>query len=153
MSIKEQIPSLCNLYTIHEEVSESFLDETDVDSVFHHNILDNAMIDNRNVRVSKGSNKKSFALKLFQFCNLQNQQRVTLEEEVSVSLKELAALLNPLRQFWKQYDKAVKFPAFFPFRKPKQGVGFTLFEDELFANFFQDIKKHCNRQIGLSFRF
>ena len=34
-----------------------------------------------------------------------------------------------------------------------QEIGFTLFKDELFAHFFQDIKEHCNRQIRLSFRF
>ena len=82
MSVKKQIPSLCNLYTIYEEVLESFLDETDVDSYFYNNILDIALIDNRIVRSSKGSNKKIFVFKFFQFCNLKNQQRFNLEEEV-----------------------------------------------------------------------
>ena len=129
------------------------MDETDVDSYFYHNILGIALIDNRIVRVSKGSNRKIFAFKLFQFCNLKNQQRFILEEEVSVSLKELAAILNTLRQFLKQSDKTVKFPALYPLPKPKQGIGFTLFKNELFAYYFQDIKEHCNRQIRLSFRF
>ena len=153
MSVKKQILSLSKLYTIYEEVPENFLDETDVDSYFYHNILDIALIDNRIVRDIKGSNKKSFAFKLFQFCNLKNQQRFILEEEVSVSLKELAAILNTLRQFLKQYDKTVKFPALYPLPKPKQEIGFTLFKDELFAHYFQDIKEHCNRQIRPSFRF
>ena len=86
------------------------MDETDVD-FFYHNLLDIALIDNQIVRVSKGSNKKVFALKLFQFCNLKNQQKFNLEEDVSVSLKKLAAILNTLRQFLKQYDKTDKFPA------------------------------------------
>ena len=98
------------------------------------------MVNNRIVRVSKGSNKKIFAFKLFQFCNLRNQQGFILVEEVTVSLKELAAILNNLRQFLKQYDKAVMF-------------GFTFFEDELFAHYFQDTKEHCNRQTRLSFCF
>ena len=110
--------------------------ETDVDSYFYYNILDIALFDNRIVRVSKGSNKKKFAFKLFQFCNLKNQQRVILEEEVSVSLKELAAILNTLRQFLKQYDKTVKFPALYPLPQPKQEIGFILFKDELFTHFF-----------------
>ena len=97
--------------------------------------------------------KKIFAFKIFQFCNLKNQQRYIFEEEVSVSLKELAAILNTLRQFLKQYDKTVKFPALYPLPKPKQEIGFTLFEDELFAHNFQDFKEHRNRQICLSFRF
>ena len=58
MSIKKQILRLSKLYTIYEEVIDSLLDETDVDSYFYHNILDLALIDNRIVRVSKGSNKK-----------------------------------------------------------------------------------------------
>ena len=153
MSVKKQFSSLNKLHTIHEEVLESFLDETDVDSYFYHNILDIALIDNRIVRVSKGSNKKIFAFKLFQFCNLKNQQRFILEEEVSVSLKELAAILNTLRQFLKQYDKTVKFPDLHPLPKPKQEVGFTLFKGELFAHYLQDIKESCNRQKRLSFRF
>ena len=109
-------------------------------------------LNKRIVRVSKGSNKKIFAFKLFQFCDLKNQQRFILEEEVSVSLKELAAILNTLRQFLKQYDSAAKFPLY-PLAKPKEEIGFTLFKDELFAHYFQDIKEHCNRQIRLSFRF
>ena len=112
MSKKKQIPSLSKLYTNYEEVPASFLDETDVVSYFHHNILDIALIDNRIVRVSKRSNKKIFAFKLFQFCNLKNQQRFNLEEEVSVSLKKLAAILSILRQFLKQYDNTIKLSSF-----------------------------------------
>ena len=141
------------MYTIYEEVLESFLDEVDVDSFFNHNNSDIALIDNRIVQASKGSNKKIFAFKLFQFCNLKNQQRFILEEEVSVSLKELAANLNTLRQFLKQFDRTVKFPALYPLPKPKQEIGFTLFKDELSAHYFQDIKEHCNRQIRISSRF
>ena len=101
MSIRKQIPNLNKLYTIYEEVPEILLDETDVDSYFYRNILDIALIDNQIVRVSEGSNKK-IAFKLFQFCNLKNQQIFIREEEVSVSLKELAAFLKTLRQFLKQ---------------------------------------------------
>ena len=84
---------------------------------------------------------------------MKNQQRLILEKEVSDSLKEHAAILNTLRQFLKQYDKTIKFPAFYPLPKPKQEIGFTLFKDEFFAHYFQDIKEQCNRQIRLSFRF
>ena len=72
---------------------------------------------------------------------------------MSVSLEELAAIFNTLRQFLKQYDKTVKFPALYPLPKPNREIGFPLFKDELFAHFFQDIKEHCNRQIRLFFRF
>ena len=70
---------------------------------------------------------------------------------MSVSLKQLAAVLNTLRQFLKQYDKAVKFPASYNLPKSRQEIGYTLFKDEHFAPFFQDIKEHCNKQIGFFF--
>ena len=153
MSVKKQFLSLSNLYTIHQEVPKKLLDENDVDSYFYHNILDLVVIDNQIVRVSKCSNLKVFAFKLIQFCNLKNQQACIFEEEVPVSLKELAAFLNTLRQFLKQYDKAVEFPVLLPLPKPEQEIGFTLGKNELFAHNFQDIKEHCNRPIRLSFRF
>ena len=128
MSIKKQNPKLRKFYTNYKEVPESFLDETDAGSYFHHNMFDISLIDNRIVRVSKGSNNKIFVFKLFQFCNLKNQQRFFLEEEVSDSLKELAAILNSLRLFLKRYDKTVKFPALYPIPKPKKEIGFTLFK-------------------------
>ena len=40
MSTKKQISSLCKLYSVYEEIPEEFLDETDVDIYFFHNILD-----------------------------------------------------------------------------------------------------------------
>ena len=70
MSVKEQIPGLCKLYSFYEEIPEDFLDETDVDSYFYHNIFEISQSQHRIVRVSRGSNEKSFAIKLFQFCDL-----------------------------------------------------------------------------------
>ena len=124
MSVRKQFPSLSKLYTFYGEVPESFLDESDVDSYFYHNILDIALLGNRIVRVSKGSNKKLFAFKLFQFCNLKNQRKIILEEEVSLSLKELAAILNTLLQFLKLSS----FQLYTLYPKPKQEVGFTSFK-------------------------
>ena len=80
MSVKKHIPSLCKLYSFYEETPEEFLDETDVDSCFYHNIFDISQSQHRIVRVSRGSNKKSFAIKLFQFCDLKIQQRYILQE-------------------------------------------------------------------------
>ena len=40
MFVKEQIPNLCKLYSFYEEIPEEFLDETDVDSYFYHNVFD-----------------------------------------------------------------------------------------------------------------
>ena len=120
------------MYTLYEDVPASFSDETDADSYFDHNVLELALIDNRIVRVSKGSRKKILAFELFQFYNLQNQHRFNLQEEVSVSLKEFAAILNTLRQFLKQDVQASIVPLY-PLPKPKQEIGFNFFEDEFFA--------------------
>ena len=66
MSVKQQLPSLSLLYSIYEDVPEQTLDEADVDSYFlSQHILDIIKTDNRLVRVSKGSNKNLFAIKVF----------------------------------------------------------------------------------------
>ena len=40
MFVKKQIPSLCKLHSIYEEIPEELLDETDVDSYFYHSGFD-----------------------------------------------------------------------------------------------------------------
>ena len=65
MSTKKQISSLCNLYSVYEELPEEVLDETDVNSYFYHNILDISQSHHQIVRVSKGFLEKSFAFKVF----------------------------------------------------------------------------------------
>ena len=107
MSTKKQISSLCNLYSVYEEIPEEFLDETDVDSYFYHNILDNSQSHHRIVRVIKGSDIKFFAFKLFHFCDSKLQQRFILKEEVSIS-KKMESLLNSLGEFLKAFDQANK---------------------------------------------
>ena len=118
MSTKNQISSLCKLYSIYEEVPEEFLDETDVNTYFYHNILDISQSHNRIVRVSKGSNKKSFAFKVFHFCDSKLQQRFILEEEVRISKKEFESLLDSLGEFLKTFDQANKILQI-PLPKPK----------------------------------
>ena len=110
MSTKKQNSSLCKLklYSIYEEIPEEFLDEIDVDSYFYHNILDNSQCHHRNVRVSKASNKKSSAFKVFHFCDSKLQQRFILTEEVSISKKEIESLLDSLGDFLKAFDQANK---------------------------------------------
>ena len=75
MSVKKQIPSMRKLFSLYEKIPEEFVDETDVDSCFYHNNFDISQSQHRIVRVSRGSNKKSFAVKMFQFCELKTQLR------------------------------------------------------------------------------
>ena len=152
MSTKKQISSLCKLYPVYEELPEEFLDETDVDSYFYHKILDISQSHHRIVRVSEGSNKKSFALKVFHFCDSKLQQRLILKEEVSVSKKEIESLLDSLGEFLKAFDQANKVSQI-PLPKPKFELGFTKAKDELFSHCYKDIVDNLNRQLRLSFRF
>ena len=144
MSVKKQIPSLCKLYSFYEEIPEEFLDETDVDSCFCHNMFDNSQSQHRIVRVSRDSNKKSFAIKLFQFCDLKTQQRYILQEEVNISKIELTCFVDNLRDFLKTFDQASKC---------KVEIGSTKSKDNLSAHYYNDIIEHPNRQIRLSLRF
>ena len=152
MSTKKKFSSVCKLYSIYEEKPAKILDVTDVDSYFHQNILDISQSHHRIVRVSKGSNKKSFAFKVFHYCDSKLQQRFILKEDVSISKKEIESLLNSLGEFLKVFDQANKVSQI-PLPKPKIEIGYTKAKDELFTHCYRDIAEHLNRQIGLLFRF
>ena len=112
MSTKMQISSLCKLYSVYEEIPGEFLDKTDVDNYFYHNILDISQSNNRIVQVSKGSNKNSFAFKMFQFCDSKSQQRFILKEEVSISKKKLSLYPTVWVNFSKLLIKPTKYRRF-----------------------------------------
>ena len=133
MSTKKQFSCLCKLSSIYEEVPEEFLNETDVDSYFYHSILDISQSHHRVVRVSKGSNKKSFACQVFRFCDSKLQQRLILKEEISISKNEIESLLDSLGEFLKAFDQANKVSQI-PITKPKLEIGFTKAKDELFTH-------------------
>ena len=124
MSVKKQIPSLCKLYLFYVEIPEEFLDETDVDSYLYHIIFDTSQSRHRVVRVSRGSNKKSFAIKLFHFCDLKTQQRFILQKEVNISKRGLTCLVDSLRDFLKTFDQASKCIQM-PLPKPEVEIGST----------------------------
>ena len=101
MSVKMQTPSLRKLCSFFKEIPEVFSDKTDVDSYFYHNNSDIFQSQHRLVLVIRGSNKKSFAIKLFEFCDLKTQQRYNLQLEVNISERELTFLVDGLRDFLK----------------------------------------------------
>ena len=152
MSIKKQIPSLCKLCLFHEEIPEVFLDEAVVDSYFYRNIFDNSQSQHRIVRVNGDSNKKLFAINLFQLCDIKTQQPYILEEEVNISKREFTSLVNSLRDFLEIFDQASKC---IQIRLPKSKVeiGSTKSKDNLLAHYHNVISEHLNSQIPLSFRF
>ena len=132
--------------------TRKFLDETGVDDYFFHNISDISQSHNRIVRVSKGSNKKLFAFKVFHFWDSKLQQRFILKEEVSISKNEIESLLDSLGDFLKASDQVNKVSQI-PLPKSKFEIGFTKAKDELFSHCYKDIAEHLNRQIRISFRF
>ena len=129
-----------------------FLFKTDVDSYFNYNIFDISQSHHRIVRVSKGSNKKSFAIKLIQFCDLNKQQCYILKEKVNISKKQLSSLVDSLRDFLKGFDQANKCIQI-PLTKPKVDIGSTKLKNNLFTHYYKDILEHSYRQIRLPFRF
>ena len=103
MSIKKQNSSLSKLYTLYEEVPESFLDETDVDIHFYHNI---ALIDNRIVRVSKGSNKKKHLLSsYFSFVTWKINKDSFLRRRCQFYQKKLQLFWTLYASFWNRTIK------------------------------------------------
>ena len=152
MTVKKQIPSLCKLYSFYDEIPEEFLDETGVDSFYCHNIFDISQSQHRIVRVSRGSNKKSFAIKLFQFCDLKTKQRYILQEEVNLSKRKLTCLIDNLRDFLKIFDEDSKCIQI-PLSKRNFEIGSTKSKDIPFAHYYNDIIEHPSRHIRLSFRF
>ena len=145
LSTKKQIASLCNLYSIYEEIPDEFLDETDIDSYLYHNILEISQSHHRIVRLSKGSNKKSLAFKVFHFCYSKLQQRFILKQEVSISIKEIESLLNSLGETLKAFDQANKV-SLIPLPETKFEIGFTERKEELFSHCYKDLVEQLNRQ-------
>ena len=152
MSVKKQILSSCKIYSYYEEIPGEFLDETDVVSYLYHNIFDISQSQHRIVRVSRGSSKKTFAINLFQFCDLKTQQRYILRKEVNISKRELICLVHSLPDFFKSFDEASKCIQI-PLPKPKVEIGSTKSKDNLFARYYNVIIEPPKRQILLSFRF
>ena len=114
--------------------------------------MDISQSHNRIGRVSKGSNKKPFAFKVFQLCDSKLQQRFILKEDVSVFKNEIESLLDSLGEFLKAFHQANKVSQI-PLPKPKFEIGFTKAKDELFSHCYKDITEHLNRQIRISFQF
>ena len=133
MSTKKQISSLCKLYSVYQEIPEEFLDQTDLDSYFYYNISDIFQSHHRIVWVSRESDEKSFAFKVFHFCYSKLQQRFILKEEVSISKKENESLFDSLGEFLRAFDRTNKVSQI-TIPKPKFEIGFTKAKDELFSH-------------------
>ena len=112
MSTKKQISSMCKRYSIYEETPGEFLDETDVDSYFYHNILDISQFHHRIVRVSKGSNKKTFTFKVFHFCDSSYSSDCFSRKKSAFLKRKLSLYSTAWANFSKLLIKQTKYRRF-----------------------------------------
>ena len=80
------------------------------------------------------------------------QQHFILQEEVTVSQKELSSVVDSLCNFRKTFDKAINCLQN-PLLKAKNEIESTKSKNNLIAQNYIDMIEHPNRQIRLSFRF
>ena len=106
MSVEKQNSNLYNLYSFYEEVTEKFLNETDVYSHFYYSIFNISESRRPIASASRGCNKMSFAIKFFQFCNLKKQQPITLQGGLTFSKRDLSSFVDSLWDFLKVFEKA-----------------------------------------------
>ena len=104
------------------------------------------------MRVSRASNKISFAIKLFQFCDWKTQQRYILQEGVNISERKLISLVDSLCDFLINFNHANKCIQI-PLPKPKSEIRSTKSKDILFLHYYNDIIEHSARQVCSWFRF
>ena len=108
---------------------------------FYHKIFYLSQSQHLLVRVSRASHKKSFAIKLFQFCDSKTQQCYILQEEVNISKRELTFLVDSLRDLLKTFDHACKCIQI-PLQRPKSEIGSTKSKNNLVAHYNNDIIEH-----------
>ena len=71
---------------------------------------------------------------------------------MNISKRELTCLVDNLRVFLETFDQASKYIQI-PLPTPKVEIGYTKSKNNFFAHYYNDIIKHPNRHIRLSFRF
>ena len=152
MFVKRQYTSQFKPSSFYKETPEQFLDEIDVDSCFYQNRFDISQSQDWIARVSRGSNKKSFAINLFLFCDLKIKQCCTLQEEKNISKRELISLILRLRDLLKTFDEEGKCIQT-PLLQPKMEIASKKSQYNLCTQTYQAIFEHSGQRIRLSFRF
>ena len=64
MSVENQIPSLCKIYSPYGELPEEVFDETDISNRFYLNIFDILQSQHRIVRINKKLQQKNFCTQI-----------------------------------------------------------------------------------------
>ena len=109
------------------------MDETDVDSYFYHYIFDISQSQHRIFRASRCS-KKIVCSQVDPVLRLKGTATLNPPEEVHISKRELASLVDSLRDFLKTFDHASKCLQI-PLKKPKVETGSTKSKDTFFAHY------------------
>ena len=150
MPIKNQLPTLFKHYSIYKEIPEDLLDETDIDSYFYHSISNITKKQNNLVRLSKTSNENSFKFKVFKFDCSTIQRNYSLSEEITLTRRDLEAVLDCLNDFLLQFE-AARQSNFCCFPTPKASIGYRFLKDDIFCHHIHEIREPSKRQIRLSF--
>ena len=87
MPAKKQCRSVWKLFSLYREKQEECLNETDADRFLCNNVFDISQSQPPIARVSKGSNKNSFAVKLLHFCDLKTKQSYSPQEKQKLQRK------------------------------------------------------------------
>ena len=101
MSTKKQFSSLCNFYSVYEEISKVFLDETDADSYFNHKILDISQSHRRISELARDPTKSLLPSKCFIFA-IQSYSSDLFSRKKSAFLKRKLSFYSTV---WVNFSK------------------------------------------------
>ena len=118
MPVKKQIPSLCKLYSFYEEIPEEFLDGTDVDSYFYHNIFDNSQSQHLIVWVSRGPNKNHLQSSCSSFASWRHSN-VLSSKKRRLSPKENSLVWSTICAIFSKLLIKLANAYRFPYRSPR----------------------------------
>ena len=107
MSTKKQISSLCKLYSKYEEIPEEFLDETDEDSYFYHNISD-ISVPPPNSSSQQRIQQKVFWIQSLSFLRLKVTAAIYFQRKSQHFKNGIESLLDSLGELFKTFDQTNK---------------------------------------------
>ena len=154
--LSKQSPCSGKLFSFFEEILVKLLDDTNVVSYFYNNIVNFSQSQHRIKRVRRGSNKKSFAIKLFQVFDLETRQRFILQEEVNVfqKVKENSFFSADSLRGLSKFSIERASVNIFHFRNPRLELDLQS-QNAIFllARYYKNITKYPNEQTVWSLWF
>ena len=138
-------------FTLSTKNISKFLDGKNVSTLSCHTISYTLVSYNRLVRVSEGSNKNIFSIKL-QLSRLKNKQRFLQKEGVSLLNKEIRSIPHKWCEIPTIRNELVNLQGSWN-RNPRLRFLLGYSKRSLFVPCFEDVRENLNRQLRLGFRF